>query len=356
MDIPPVFEVNCPPQVGNVQLEFVPGSYFKIDCRTTNDELVHLPSMDVGPVESVGIKGCKMPASASLSSVTQRLGIRSMKALFLTNEDKDFPFRREHFKGLNLRRFSMNTRGLTELPDDFFAEIANITWLEIKNSKLQRVKNALAVLTELKTLEMNLNSISRWEEGAFETLQNLEKMSLWSNQLDAIGKEDFRGLARVKVLDLLGNRIKTIHPDAFLSLTNMTYIGLNKNSFKELPEGLFRANGKLEEAKFLYNNISALPSDLFANLPELKTISLSSSGIVTLPETVFANSSAITNISLNDNAISVLGRYTFRDLRNLLQLDLQSNRIVELPQDLLINCRQLRHLQLSYNELEHLPE
>lgn len=352
-DIPPEFEVTCPPKIGNIRMQFLPRNYFKIDCRTTNDELSHLPSIDVGAVQSVGIKGCKMP-STPLSSILNHFSIRSMQSLFLTHEDKDFPFRREHFKGMNLSRLSLNSRGLTELPSDFFVEIANITWLEIKNSRLQKVKSALSVLTQLKTLEMNLNSIARWEEGAFETLENLEKMSLWSNQLEVIGKDDFRGLTKVKVLDLLGNKIQTIHSDAFISLSNLTFIGLNKNQFRELPEGLFRGNLNLEEARFMFNNISELPADLFANLPALKVISLAESGIMRMPETVFANSTGITNISLSGNLISELENETFMDLRNLLRLDLERNRLVKLSGHLLRNCRQLRHLDLRSNLIETL--
>lgn len=356
MDIPPVFEVNCPAQIGNVRLQFVPGNYFKIDCRTSNDEFVHMPLMDVGDVESVAIKGCKIPASTPLADVLARFGIRSAKALFLTNDDKDFPFRREHFKGLTIQRFSLNTRGLVDqLPDDFFAEIANITWLEIKNTKLQRVKKALSILTRLKTFEMPTNSIAHLEEGAFETMQSLERLSLYSNQLTSLGKDDFRGLNRVHMLEVLGNQIETIHADAFLPLVNVTYVGLNKNRFHALPEGLFRANAKLEEVKLVYNNISTLPRDLFANIAGLRVIHFGSSGIVHVPETVFANSSGITNISLSDNRISVLERQTFLGLKGLLSLELQSNRIVELPRDLLSSCRQLSHLDLSNNRIESLP-
>lgn len=355
MDLPPVFEVNCPPQIGNVRLQFVPTNFFRIDCRTSNEEFQYMPTMDVGDVESVGINRCKIPPSTPLVDIFQRFGIRSIKSLFLTSDDKDFPFRREHFKGLNIQRFSLNTRGLEELPDDFFAEIANITWLEIKNTKLQRVKKALAILTRLKTFEMPTNSITQLEEGAFEGMQSLERLSLYSNQLQSLGKEDFRGLSKVHMLDLLGNQIETIHADAFLPLANLTYLGLNKNRFRALPEGLLRANPQLQEAKFLYNNISALPADLFANVPGLRVISFSSSGIETLPESVFGNSTGITNISLSDNRIQVLAPKTLQPLRNLLSLELQANRIEELPRDLLTTCRQLRHLDLSYNLIEAFP-
>lgn len=352
LEIPPVFEVHCN---SLVSFQFIPRNYFMIECRTANDEFQHMPRMNVGDVERVGIKRCKIPPSTPLIDLLQRFGIRSVKSLFLTNEDKDFPFRREHFKGLNIQRFSLNAAGLEELPDDFFAEITNITWLEIKNTKLQRVKKALSILTHLKTFEMPTNTITQLEEGAFETMQSLERLSLYSNQLVTIGQNDFRGLDKLHTVDLLGNQIETIHPDAFLPLVNMTYVGLNKNRFRSLPEGLFRANAKLDEAKFMYNNISALPLDLFANLPGLRVISFGSSGIETIPETVFANSTGITNISLSDNRISVLGATTFQPLRNLLRLELQANRIVELPRDLLINCRLLRHLDLSNNLIETLP-
>lgn len=357
MDISTGFEVYCPPEVGQsrVRLMFVPSKYFWIDCRSSNEEFQHMPLMDVGDVERVVIKGCKIPPSTPLIDIMQRFGIRSFQSLFLTHDDKDFPFRRAHFKGLDIRRLSLNTPGLEELPDDFFADIVNITWLEIKNTKLQRVKNALTSLTQLKTFDMPQNAMTQLEEGAFESLKSMERLSLYSNQFKVLEREDFRGLGRVTSLDLLGNQIETIDADAFLPLVNLTFIGLNKNRFRTLPEGLFRANLQLDEAKFFYNNISSLPSDLFANLPNLRQISFGSSGVEIVPETVFANSSAITNLTLSDNRIQVLGGKTFLALGNLLRLELQMNRIVTLPRELLSTCRQLVHLDLSNNRIEELP-
>lgn len=353
-EIPPVYEVSCPTQKTEhkVRLLFLPGNYFKIECSSSIDDLQYLPTMIIGDVESVGIKGCKLPVSMSLVQLLARFGIHKTKSLFLNSDDKEFPFTREQFKDLNIQRLSLNTRGLKVLPDDFFSEISGIKWLEVKNTKLERGKKSLSILTRLQTLEMPQNNMIKLEDGAFENLTSLERLSLYSNKLQTLGKDDFKGLEKVHMLELLGNHIETIHPDAFLPLTNVKYMGLNKNKFQTLPEGLFRSNQKLEEAKLMYNNISTLPKDLFANLSALTVINFSSSNLKDLPGTVFANSTNITNISLSDNQISELSSNTFTGLRRLQRLELQMNQLSILPKDLLMSCRQLEYLDLSHNLIE----
>lgn len=355
LDLPPVYEITCPAQGDKVRLYLEPRMYFRIDCPTNNDDFQNMPHMKVGQVESVMIKECKIPPTTSIVNILNRFGVTSVKRLFITNNDKDFPFRRSHFKGLDLQRLSLNSRTLEALDDDLFAEIANITWLEIKNTRLQRVKKALSVLTNLKTFEMPTNAITELEPGTFEGLTSLERLSLYSNQLNKIGKEDLRGLPRVHTLELLANQIETIHPDAFVSMVNLTTIGLTKNRFNSLPERLFSANTKLSEIKLLYNNVSTLPADLYANLPSLQLVNMKNAGVVSVPETMFRGSNGITNISLSENQIATFGAKTFEGLGALQRLELERNQIVDLPEGLFESCRQLVFLDLSYNRIESLP-
>lgn len=236
----PGYEVNCPDKV---RLQFqTDRSYFNIDCRQSNQDLEvsHMPIIELGLVVDIHIHGCKIPASTPLVDVLSRFGIPSTDDLFLSNYDEDFAFRREFFKGLILlKRLTLNEIKV-ELPEDSFAEIADITWLMVTNTKLKRVKNSLAILTRLEVLRMATNAITQLEEGAFETMPSLLELSLRSNGLTSLGKHDFRGLNSLYHLDMSDNHIQIIHADTFLPLVKLTDLDLRKNAIHPLDSALFK--------------------------------------------------------------------------------------------------------------------
>lgn len=358
VEIPPTYEVSCPIEQRAVKIHFVPRDYAVIECSTINDEYNRIPHMEIGKIEKVMIKGCKLPEGSSLLAVLKRLGIDSVRSLFLANERKDFPnsLIKDHFRGLNdINRLSISAARQSELPDNLFEEVPDLKWLELKNSKIERMKNALSKLVKLESLEITGTSLTQLEEGTFENLTNLQTLSLWSNKLEKITKEDFRGLSSLLLLDLLNNKIDRLDADAFSHLEKLTQINLNKNLFTTLPEGLFSNNHNLREVRLIYNNISVLPPALFANITELRFVYLSSSGIQTVPDDLFANSSNISNITLSDNRIEELPDTIFRDLVNLERLVVRYNALTSLGQDLLMNCRKLRHLDLSFNDIDSIP-
>lgn len=232
-------------------------------CFSNGFELGNLPEMNVSQIVVMEINGCNnIPDSIPLLPIFKRLGIISIQVLCLryNNQKQDFPYRGNHFRGLNIFFFHLEAPYLKDLPHDFFTYIPNILELRINNTHFEEFSNAIALLTQLKNLEIRSTAIKRLKAGAFTRMNRLERIHLHHNQLESIGKFDFIGLKKLLDLILSHNRIETIHQDSLLPLNTLMYFYLNENHIKELPVGLLRECRNLYTLDLSNNLIGRIPA------------------------------------------------------------------------------------------------
>ena len=350
------YEISCPESEPSVIVKVQPATYVQIDCMTMDEKVyTQLPEMSTGDIPMVQFRRCPLPIGSSIQRILDRLGVRRTRALIFLSYGADLggSLVRQHLSGFNeLERLVLSGNGLSNLPEDLFDDVGNVTWLDLRANKVHLPVNIFRKLRKLEYLELGFNNLNSLEAGVFRNQHKLKHLNLWGNNLQHLTKDAFIGVSSIVDLDLSSNNIETLQADVFEHLTNLTVINLNANKFSQLPEGLFSKNKNLSRIRLMENRIDlvTLPNGFLANLPTLEGITIKCN-LRSLPETTFADSPNIRNVSLASNALTTLPKNLFADQQNLLDLDLSNNHLYELHDELFLNTRALLVLRLSHNQL-----
>lgn len=350
------YEISCPEIQPSVIVKTAPGEKVEIECMSTDEKVyTKLPEMNLGDVTSVQFRRCPLPMGSSLHRILERLGVRRTRTMVFLSYGADLggSLVRQHLSGLHeLQRLVLSGNGLSELPDDLFDDVGNLTWLDLRSNKVHLPVNIFRNLHKLEYLELGYNNLNKLENGIFRNQHNLKHLNLWGNNLQHLTKDSFLGVSSIVELDLSDNKIETLQPDVFEHLTNLTNINLNANRFSSLPTGLFSKNKNLKQIRLMDNRIAleSLPSGFLSALPELEEVNIRCN-VKSVPGNMFTGSSNIRNVTMASNALTMLPAELFADQTNLLDLDLSDNQLYELPDDILMNTRSLIVLRLSNNQL-----
>lgn len=359
-DVGSYHEIGCPTHEQQILVRVQPSMYVHIECLTMDAEAyLKLPLMAVGETPMVQIRRCPLPASgSSLKAILDHLGIKRVRSLSLTsyNGNLGSTLARPHLHGLiDLERLIISGSGLTDLPEDLFNDIGNLTWLDLRSNKVNLPVNIFRNLDKLLYLELGMNNLKNLEHGIFHNQKQLRYLNLWNNDLQYLNKDIFNGSTSVLELDLSSNKFVTLEPDVFSLLENMSDINLSANHFTSLPIGLFNANKNLSKIRLNENRVplKTLPAGLFANLTQLETVSLIC-GLETIPSDLFRGSHNIKHLSLTKNNLAALPASIFADMSNVLDIDLQFNQLTELDDMLFEATTSLQVLWLSHNRLQRI--
>lgn len=354
------FEVVCPPREPKILVKVQPTTYVQIECLTMDAEAYQqLPSMAMGEIPMVQFRRCPLPASgSSIQAILDRLGIKRVRSLSLTsyNSNLGSTLVRQHLHGLSdLERLIISGNGLTDLPENLFDDIGNLTWLDLRSNKVHLPVNIFRNLEKLLYLELGMNNLKNLENGVFRHQKQLKYLNLWNNDLQHLTKDVFNGSTSVLELDLSSNKFVTLEPDVFQLLENMSDINLSANHFKSLPIGLFEANKNLSRIRLMDNRVQmeTLPAGLLANLTQLESVSLVC-GLRKIPSDLFRGSHNIRHLSLTKNYLDALPATIFADMNNVLDIDLQYNQLTELDDMLFEATNSMQILWLSHNQLERI--
>lgn len=354
------YEISCPEMLPQVIVKAAPGEKVEIECMSTDEKVyTQLPEMNLGDVNLVQFRRCPLPLGSSLHSILERLGVRRTRSLVFLSYGADLggSLVRQHLSGLHeLQRLVLSGNGLSNLPDDLFDDVGNLTWLDLRGNKVHLPVNIFRNLHKLEYLELGYNNLNKLENGIFRNQHNLKHLNLWGNNLQHLSKDSFLGVSSIVELDLSSNNIETLHSDVFEHLTNLTNINLNANRFASLPEGLFSKNQMLKQIRLMDNRVDldTLPNGFLARLPALEEVIIRCN-VKSVPVDMFKDSPNIRNITMASNSLVTLPMGLFTDAVSLLDLDLSDNMLYELPDDIFMGARSIIVLRLSNNQLSKIP-
>lgn len=355
------FEVECPRDNPSIVLR-VELHRVEIECNYNSNRRIYtllpdlrLSNLSTGVIDHVKFKYCPLPEGTTIKGVIMdKLGIDGVQTLTFSSRS-DMQMRREQLSGLNLVRSLRFNGPISDLPEDAFNGVSNISTLELRSNNVHLPSNIFKNLHNLEYLELGSNNLSYLAPNIFSNQQKLKRLNLWSNNLRNLTKDSFAGAESVTELDLSNNNIETLPSNVFEYFEKLENINLSSNRFIELPVGLFSRNKRLNRFRLMYNRIDlkTLPSGLLADLPQLEEV-LIRCNIQSLPVDLFNGSSNIQNISLQSNKLTTLPVDLFSTQTNLMNLDLSDNQLTELPDYLFNSTKKLVIIRLSDNNLHEI--
>ena len=195
--------------------------------------------------------------------------------------------------------------------------MTNLTKLDVSNSQLTVLPDAIAQLTNLTLLNVSHNQLTALPD----TIGQLTKLTLLNvdcNQLAAL-PDTIGQLTKLTHLYAYYNQLTTL-PDTIGRLTSLTLFNVDRNQLAALPDTIGRLTS-LTKLSVDNNKLTTLP-DTIGQLINLDELHVNSNQLTALPNTV--------------GDLSVL---------RILQIDRNSN-LSALPLSL-GNCSQLTHLSIA---------
>lgn len=308
--------------------------------------------------ERISMKNCPLPTTR-FTNIVSKLGIKNLKALMFEANGNNLSdtLNTSHFQGAEgLTYLVLNNNGLTDLPEDIFSYMKNLTVLNLRMNKLHLPPNIFEHVTKLNTLELGQNKISILPDGLFKHLKVLKQLNLWQNNLSYLNSKVFDGLESLEELDLNSNKLENLSSDVFSKLPNLKVINLFTNNFTSLPEGLFGSNPRLKKIRLFDNkqSLKTLPEGLLSNKINLTEVKLNGCKISYLPESLLWSSQGIQLLHLNRNNLTVIPSNLLRDQVNLTDLDLSDNLLTKIPDDSFRSLKKLKYLRIDRNQLVEL--
>ena len=120
----------------------------------------------------------------------------------------------------------------------------------------------------------------------FAGLTNLDTLNLVANELTKLPTGVFAGLTNLVVLYLSDNRLTEVHAGEFAGLTKLTYFGVSDNQLTEIPGDLFAGQPYLDAIRIRNNRLSTLPDGLFAGRASPGLLFVDGNTVDPLPLTV----------------------------------------------------------------------
>ncbi|KAL7043433.1 hypothetical protein ACKWTF_001496 [Chironomus riparius] len=178
----------------------------------------------------------------------------------------------------------------------------------------------------------------RFLKAGLETLknfQNLSSMAISLNSMDKINNNTFNGFENLKILKL---KNKIGWPESlFLTNQNLEVLSLNSNEIFDLSENIFESLEKLQNLSLSHNQILNLRQKWFTNKKSLKNLYINGNKIRELPKDIFASLISLEIIELGENFLKIIYSNSFGTLPKLTTIYLQDNEINAIDEQLIDN-------------------
>jgi Leucine-rich repeat (LRR) protein len=237
--------------------------------------------------------------------------------------------------------------------DNFSLELPLLMNLDLTNNFIAELgsSNVLYGLVNLRELLLTNNVLTSVLSFTFSHLRNLRTLNLDENFLTHFQNHSFFGLESLQFLSLKINLLKTLNFSVFSSLSNVSSLDLSSNKLVNIERGAFLGMNSLKVLKLSDNRLSFIKGTFFSNLTKLKELNLSNNQISSLSVSSFISLRSLSLLDLRDNNIFALDPRLFLNMVSLEKLDLQKNVIHSITNQTFMHAFNLKELDLSFNLL-----
>ncbi|XP_053217741.1 toll-like receptor 13 [Podarcis raffonei] len=256
----------------------------------------------------------------------------------------------------NLTWLDLSTTGYKYLKNGAFETFQGLEFLSLEKCKVLRLSSsAWGKQMQLRTLILRRNSISQLEDSVFRPLNHLSYLDLSKNHLTNLQQRSFFGMEALRTLILQGCQITAVTRNTFHYARKMEFLDLRDNSIKLIKPRAFLLK-HVGTLLLSGNKILTVKRNGFYQLNSLRYLYLDHNLLYKLSRGVFTPLKKLEILDISHNHLFTYNKYDypspFVGLRSLRKLDLsfQSPRLPICPPDkVLQGLGNLRYLSLKGN-------
>uniref|UniRef100_UPI003AAFCCC6 leucine-rich repeats and immunoglobulin-like domains protein 3 n=1 Tax=Centroberyx gerrardi TaxID=166262 RepID=UPI003AAFCCC6 len=225
--------------------------------------------------------------------------------------------------------------------------------LDLSHNKLQVLDSTLfSTLQHLSEIKLNNNELEAIPDlGPYAS--NITTLNLANNRISRIGAEQLRPFVALETLDLGNNNIVDIKANSFPALP-LKNLFLNNNRISSLEAGCFlNLSSSLQVLRLNRNRLSSIPAKIF-QLPNLQHLDLSRNRVRRVEGLTFHGLHALRSLRMQRNGLSRLMDGAFWGLSNMEVLQLDYNNLTEVSKGWLYGLLTLQQLHLGHNAISRI--
>ncbi|XP_034729107.1 toll-like receptor 21 [Etheostoma cragini] len=267
-----------------------------------------------------------------------------------------------------------------------FYHAPNIKTLQLNINTIAFLHHkALKGLKLLTTLRLDNNLLTDLFNDTFEDNVNLQILNLRNNHISVIFNGTFLSLSKLTTLDLGGNKITYFQPSGLDGLKSLSKLYLDGNNLKNIDTSFYHVfqdtltvlDLQSNQIRFLrkihltpFMNLSkltdlkldgqrphgltVLPRNFFHGLHSLKSLYLTNNNINYLAPDVFDDLTGLNFLTLDNCCVGAteLRPGVFKNLKNLTKLIVENMGIQNISMEVFGNLTKLHTLQLNHNVMQ----
>ncbi|XP_061618017.1 leucine-rich repeat and immunoglobulin-like domain-containing nogo receptor-interacting protein 1-B [Phyllopteryx taeniolatus] len=204
---------------------------------------------------------------------------------------------------------------------------------------------------QLEELQLNENTISSIESGAFSNLMNLRNLGLRNNHLKLIQLGVFTGLNNLTQLDISENKIVILLDYMFQELYNLRVLEVGDNDLVFISPRSFHGLSNLETLNIEGYKLSSVPTDALSHLHNLLSLRLRYLNITAIRDYSFKRLYRLRVLEISQ--MPSLDTMTPKCLfgMNLTSLAITNCNFTSIPYQAISHLNYLRFLNLSFNPI-----
>ncbi|XP_055849821.1 leucine-rich repeat-containing protein 40 [Episyrphus balteatus] len=248
---------------------------------------------------------------------------------------------------VELQELHIANNFIKEVPGDLCSKLPHLKILDLRDNKIEKLPDEIALLQSLIRLDLSNNSINSLPN-SLHTLAHLVSLQVEGNPIKSIRRDILQcGTGRI---------LKTLRDRSQLDASTMPEV--KDSALVGEENSIFPDKFKIRKTRSLnvaMQNISTIPIKVFQDAQEeaANIVDLSKNRIEDVPEGLEKLVDCATEIILSQNLISSIPVFMTQFSR-LSRLDVSCNNLSDLPNEF-GGLAMLRELNIANNKFKHFP-
>ena len=257
----------------------------------------------------------------------------------------------------SIKSLSLQAEGISSIDEGAFQSLSNLTRLTIlkdetlSNGRLSIAPGTFYTLPSLRSLTIVGSVLEGITSGVFKGLDNLKFLQINDSIINHGSPGLFTGLPSLTQLVLDRFVIHQINSRSFEGLHNLTFLRITHSNISCIAPASFSSLYSLTNLNLDHLDLPILTSGTFEGLHTLVHLNIHHSGVKCIHPGAFSPLPSLEFLSLDHNQISFLTNETFHGPTDIFSLSLQNNEISHIASGTFSTKLSLSYLYLGYNSI-----